>query len=566
MKMNKLGNKIFRIVVLVSLISMSIILLFNFLVFKMAYYNLQTDARKIAVASVKSIDGNKLETVIKDKSMNDQDYKDVHESMVYFKNNVDARYFYTLAKGEGDKTFFLVDSDTSSDPSKPGDEYMLDSAMTDAFNGQASYTNKPYTDEWGTFLSAYAPVRNSSGQVIAIAAVDKDVSTFIKIKQILLIGIIAAGIVVVLLASLITFLFSRKIDRNVGLIKDGLAKMAEGDLTVNFNINSRDEFKNIGDSINAFRVKAIEMMRTVQETSDYVKLQSEGLSAISEEMSASTEEEAASIQNLENSVDNQNRKINEIDVTLKNFGEKIGNTVQSIEAINSSMNLIDEQAKGSNSDLQALEDSIRDINLSFTEIKDKITGLGGHLMRVNEITGLLNSIADQTNLLALNASIEAARAGEAGRGFSVVAEEIRKLAEQSKASSDDINMLIDTITRENENVTLTSNKMNDKLEKQIVVINKSMNAFKDIIINIEDIIPKVSAINSNVENIDIDKNTILNSIETITEMSGNVFETTKEISEVSQELSASSQEISGNAVELNNRANKLTEAVNQFKL
>lgn len=563
----KLGKKIFKLVASILFIFMVIMLAFNFVVFKVVFSDLQRSAKQSAIASISSIDGDKLEAVMKSNSMDSPEYKQVQDAMVTFKNDQDIRYFYTLALSEdGKKTYYVVDS-SLVDPSKLGDPYDLEDAMKVAFNGQSSVNANPTKDPTlGTFISGYAPIKNSAGKIIAIAGVDKDVTAFMNIKKILTTGTLIAEFIVLVLAGLATLLISKRIGSNVSKIKDELSKMAKGDLTIDLKIKSKDEFEVIANAVNSFRENTANMIRTVQTTSTEVMAQSDDLAAVSEEMSAATEMTANSISGLENGTSHQAEEIKDVNNTLINFGSKIDATVEAVEGINSNMGLIDVKVKDSHTDLKALEDSIKDINVAFADIKGKINGLGMHLSRVNEITNLINSIADQTNLLALNASIEAARAGEAGRGFTVVAEEIRKLAEQSKTSSESINALIGTISSTNDDVAITSDKMNDKLSNQIAVIDKSMNSFKDIISNIENVIPKIHEINENIENINKDKNRILKSTNEVSLMAEKIFETTEEITAASQEIHASSEEVSSTSTELSNKANTLANSVEYFKV
>jgi methyl-accepting chemotaxis protein len=565
--MKKLGNKIFKMVAGITLVSMITVFCLNFVIFKMVFSDLQAEAKKSAAEAVSVIDADKLASVIKENTMDSENYKQIQKAMVYYKNDQDLRYFYTLALGEdGKSASYIVDS-SLIDTSKLGDSVDLETAMKEAFNGQITYNKNPVTDpSLGSFISGYAPIKDSTGKIIAIVGVDKDVTTFIKIRQVLTYGTLFAAIIVLILSTLAILFISKKIGDNASKINNELGKMAEGDLTVKLEIKSKDEFEIIANSLNSFRQDTLNLIKTAKNTSNDVLAQSEDLSAVAEEMAAATEVTSNSINGLSKSTSTQTEELIDVNNTLINFGNKVDATVLAVEGISSNMELIDVKVKDSNNELNALEDSIRGINVAFANIKEKINGLGMHLSRVNEITNLINSIADQTNLLALNASIEAARAGEAGKGFTVVAEEIRKLAEQSKTSSESINLLIGTIALTSNDVAITSDKMNDKLSKQIVVIDRSMNSFKDIINSIEDIIPKVREINDNVANINHDKNEILTSTNEISLMAEKILNTTEEITASSEELNVSSEQVSHTSLDIANKAHKLKEEIEFFKI
>jgi methyl-accepting chemotaxis protein len=188
------------------------------------------------------------------------------------------------------------------------------------------------------------------------------------------------------------------------------------------------------------------LVADMQRTSDNILEDSGKLNKISDNMSASSYDVTLAIQEIAKGTTGQASDLVAITGVVMDFGDNIAEMVEAIKEIDSSTNGINDKALKSNTKMQLLIQSIEKVNRLFIGFDTKINGFTDNIAKIDEITALITSIAEQTNLLALNAAIEAARAGEAGKGFSVVADEIRKLAEQSKNSSEGIKNLISTIS------------------------------------------------------------------------------------------------------------------------
>jgi Methyl-accepting chemotaxis protein len=240
--------------------------------------------------------------------------------------------------------------------------------------------------------------------------------------------------------------------------------------------------------------------------------------------------------------------------------------VSEIQVVDSNSREISLMAKESSSEMGELNQSVTKVSNSFKTFNGKIIGLGKDINEINEITNIINSIADQTNLLALNAAIEAARAGEAGRGFSVVADEIRKLAEQSKVSSENISRLINEISQNTDVIVHDSVDMDDELVNQVKIINSSIISFKKIIEAVNEVIPKIETVKNSAEDIDKDKTTILVRVDGVSSVSLEVSASSEEISASSEEMSASTEEVAAASQVLNNMTKEMLEEVNKFKI
>lgn len=195
-------------------------------------------------------------------------------------------------------------------------------------------------------------------------------------------------------------------------------------------------------------------------------------------------------------------------------------------------------------------DQIELINANSTKITSAINSLGEKSAEIGQITAMISSIAEQTNLLSLNASIEAARAGEAGKGFSVVASEIRALAEQSKNAIIEINKVINQVQSEVENTFSVTNESNSSVSEGIDIIKSAGGIFGKILSAVNEISSYSSSVSDNVQDIYNNSQSVVSSI-------SKTKETSEVISRSSQEVAAASEEQSATLEEINSVAENL---------
>lgn len=563
--MGKLGLKILKRVGLIFIFSMIILFAANLFIFRQVSLKIQEDVANCASKAVSSVDGDKVDKIIKNKSMNSKEYKEIKESLIIYKNDADVKFLYIMGKGEDNSAYTLVDANVKKSDNL-GEKYGLEKEMSEAFDGKITSSKNPVEDKDGILMSGYAPIKNSSGKIIAIMGADIDVHLHTYTKKIMYISLIATAFIMSILTALMTFSLSKKISSNVRKIKYGLDKMSQGDLTTSINVRSGDEIEDIATYVDKVRMDIKKIIEDIGLSSNRVKQQTENLSATSEELAVASETAAESIDDGARNLNVQSEQMSTISNAMDNFGGKINQISSLAEKLNSEVQIINNKAQDSNKDLLIFEQSIKNVNLSFGDVRDKIKGFSMHLNEISKITNIINSIAEQTNLLALNAAIEAARAGERGRGFSVVAEEIRKLAEQSKNSSQNINSLIGVIINEGELITETSEDMNYKLNDQMVKLDKSTDSLKTVITYIEGIFPKINDIHNNIVVINEEKQKIIEDTKAVSSASGNISSSVEEISSSTQEISGSSQEIASAAEQLTDITQDMIKHIDKFQI
>lgn len=379
-------------------------------------------------------------------------------------------------------------------------------------------------------------------------------------KAFLLIFLVAVTVILAL-----SFYISIIINKATKNMLDIMDTVAEGDFTVEMETEGRNEFI----VMRRYMKKTIENISTIindiKQSSDTIDDSSENLSSVAEEMASSADNVSNAIQDAARGTGEQAEDLINITNIINDFGVELEGMITSIKEIDVNTKGIHTLALNSNGDMESLTESVNRVRDAFENLITTISNVGKNVNQINEITDMIKGISEQTNLLALNAAIEAARAGEAGKGFSVVAEEIRTLAEQTQESLDSINNLVNGISNDTGTMIKTTEVMKEELTNQRSDIDTAIKSFDNITKAVEEVTPKIDSVNVSAEKIDREKNIILEKIEGASSIAEEVSASAEEIAASSEEMSASTLEVSDTAQKLNDMTKDMMNKVSKFK-
>lgn len=485
--------------------------------------------------------------------------------------NGDTDFVDTVKKDTGNlATIFLGDTRIStnvlkSDGTRAIGTKVSDKVSTIVLNGGQAYVGEAVILN-SLYQAKYVPIKDTTGKVVGIWFVGVDKASINSTISNLMLKILAINISVLVLSIILVVVFVNFLKKNINIISTSLNSVAMGNLDGQCIVKSKDEFGEIAEYINAMILKLREIVEKLQVSSKMVNSSSDNLLGISNEMTSVSENIANSIGEVASGTGMQASEMMSITSLLNSFGKEIDLIAQKIMDVNESSGSINNMAGESNEGMETLINSIKKVKDAFEDFSTRFDALGINLNKVNEITSLINDISDQTNLLALNAAIEASRAGEAGRGFSVVADEIRKLAEQSKESSQSINGLINNISTENKIIIHSTDLMKSEITNQVKVINSATDSFRGILVAVSNVIPKIKSVNESILTINKDKNIIVDKIESSSSVAEEISASSQEIAAASEQLNASSEEVSATAHILNSMTKEMLDISKKFKL
>ncbi|ROR30453.1 methyl-accepting chemotaxis sensory transducer with Cache sensor [Mobilisporobacter senegalensis] len=341
---------------------------------------------------------------------------------------------------------------------------------------------------------------------------------------------------------------------------------AKGDLTVTARTKRTDEIGKVADSFNSM-VKSIRtLLIQSKEVSREVSETAESLSRISDSSSCTAKEISDAINDVANGAGQQSEEVDMSVRTFQGLAEEIKNAVISTNVmVSEARNVKNYTAQGIQT-AKTLDGKALEVISITAEVVEQISGLAQSITIISEFTKILNEISEQTKLLSLNASIEAARAGEYGKGFTVVAEEIRKLAEQSGGQTTKIETLVRQLMLQTKDSTEFVMKAKDVIKEQAESAKDSAEYFGKIDTAVTELLQNINRINGAIHKIDQDKDSVLNSINNIAAVSEVAAASSEEVSASTQEQLNTLEELTKMAVRLNDYSKNLEETLKHFKV
>jgi methyl-accepting chemotaxis protein len=488
--------------------------------------SLENNLKTIGITSVSLLDGDLFEQITEKEQFISMEYKRLVTILKRIQNNNDLETNAVKAlRLKGNITNFIVTSDNENHINQ---EFNLWFEMNSTFNSGNITIKKAYKRQGKNYISAFAPIRNSLNQIVAILQIDKaidnylpNVFDYLKLPFILSFFFLVAGLLILKgilrpvqkvidsYAHYFTKLSSEKISidevhtdngylieikNSFEQLKSELIKSfesmedkeklqrqikemlhivntaANGDFTITAHVTA-DTLGVLADSFNLMITDLSNLIKDVKNGIDH--------------LSQFTKKILMTITTMANGATSQAGQIEQISRLAKDIAKVASDTNNSAMRASESARVAKHVAEKGGSVLKKSIGAMHRIRETVLETSKRIKLLGESSQRISEITEFISYVANRTNLLALNATIEAAKAGDSGRGFTVVVDEVRKLAERSKLAAQEINKLIENIQNSTTDVVTSMEQGNKEVAEGTKMMDEAGHALLEILRSVD---------------------------------------------------------------------------------
>lgn len=377
------------------------------------------------------------------------------------------------------------------------------------------------------------------------------------------------ALISLLLSAVLAFLLGRSLTRPLIKTQETVNELAKGNLTVKLDgaiLNRNDEIGSMAHALANMIKNYSAMIRSVSSGTEHLSAMSQQLTASAQESTKASTVVAESSSQVAEGSQTQLAAISDVSSVVEELGastEEVAATSSGVSASSKKMLTMAEQGGIVISSTIQQMGSIKDSVTASARLVEK---LGERSNQIGQIVDTISSIAGQTNLLALNAAIEAARAGEQGRGFAVVADEVRKLAEQSQVASQEISDIIKEIQQDTLKAVEAMHSGEQEVGKGTEYVKTAGQTFSDILSAVQNVSAQVDDISAAIEEMAKGTQTIVESVKIIEGYSKDAVLETQTVSAAAEEQTASMHEIAESSGSLADIAGELQQQIIKFRV
>ncbi|MGE5703668.1 MAG: methyl-accepting chemotaxis protein [Clostridia bacterium] len=427
-------------------------------------------------------------------------------------------------------------------------------------------TTEVYTDTYGTWITVLQPLIDDSGKVIAIFGVDTNAAIIDNGNMALLKWLGLGFLVSFMIVFLLQFSFLRAFLSPLKELVHVIGKMNDGHLDVTVNVKRKDELGQLADQINGLIVHWRSIIETVQKHAEHAAASAKELAESAAQNTETLQQVSETIHDLALGTESNSRSANENARVMTEMASGIQRIAESTESVSEASQEMAQEAAQGNKSVKMVIDQMDSISSSVQLSATALGSLEHRSQEIGKIVDVITEIASQTNLLALNAAIEAARAGEHGKGFAVVADEVRKLAEQSSQSTAQITLLIEEIRSDMKKAVQSMGQGTAEVETGIHVAKQAGDAFLHILRATQQVVEQVVDVSAVSEQMSASSQQVTATVQQLAETSQASADQITTVAASSEEQFASLQTISESAKRLNQMAQELRTTINVFKV
>lgn len=421
-----------------------------------------------------------------------------------------------------------------------------------------------YNEEKYLFLYSplYSPKSPQGSMICTLIPESTILAQAAGIKTVAMVLVIVA----VMIAALLGYLLSAHINGNIYRIINQLHLVSEGNLTVQIHSKSKDEFKLLAGGVNSMTDSMKALITNVTEASASLNLAAGQVSSASETFLHTAGDIQDAITEIDSGVTQLDSNSDDCLTQMDSLSGKIGTVTDGTKDIIAMTKNTSASIDQGISSMSVLTDSAKKTSEITDHVIQAIEALADKSRSIGQIVKSINSIATETNFLSLNASIEAARAGESGRGFVVVAEQIRKLADQSARSAGQIQTIIDDIVATTCSAVDVAKEAAATVEFQEKAVEQTTDSFMTMDAQIHTLLDSISEISASMQNMEHARSTTLTAIEGISAISAETSAGSNNVSRTVFEQRDAIQTLDAAANTLQERATELADLLGRFKI